>query len=179
MGMDSVEIISCWEESLQIEVPDEDASSIKNPHESIELLVGLVGACSASGPSLILRSFNKVRNILISEFAIDRSRITPKSKLSSLFPRKNRRLCWNAFISSLETGRLSSSIGWPLFGFGGIAIDDIVIELVAKKANLVKSSSEAWHRNQIREVVRCSITLVVGIRNFIDLANYVEDIGID
>lgn len=179
MGLDSVEIILCWEESLDIDIPDERLSQLTTPMESFNYLSELVGSKAVSGPSFIIRAFNSVREILITEFGIERSRIKLTSKLGSLFPKKNRRRCWAKFKRLLETDNLSVTLGWPLFGPSGTTVENVVIELVARKSYLMKKPQEAWHSNQIREIVRCSVTYVVGIKQFSDNAKYIGEIGID
>ncbi len=179
MGLDSVEIALCWEDSLGIDLPDERLSQLTTPQESIVFLSRLVNAKTTKGPSLVLRAFNLIREILINEFGIDRSRIKPNSKFGNLFPKKNRRKHWKKFKHIMEADNLSMTLGWPLFAPAGTTIENVVIELIARKSFLIKPSAEPWHSNQIREIVRCSVTYVVGVKEFSDNAKYIGELGVD
>jgi hypothetical protein len=179
MGMDSVEIVLCWEESLQISIPDELVANVATPRESIELLEKLVGCEQSVGPSIIQQAFYKVRNILINDFKISRNRVKARSQFSQLFPRKNRKESWDKFKKLVGVNNLSITVGWPLFSPSVTTIEDVVVELTARKAFLFKKQNEGWAKNQIREIVRCSVMYVVGVKAFPDSANYVKEIGID
>ncbi|MGY0565839.1 MAG: hypothetical protein ACW7DQ_20410, partial [Paraglaciecola chathamensis] len=129
MGMDSVEVVMCWEESLGIAISDEMVSDIKTPKDSIELLAQLVNATQISSYSLKHRAFNVVRSILINKFGVSRCLIKPNVKISRLFPREKHRKYWKEFQYQLLALGFKVNIGWPLYGFGGSTIEDIVIDI--------------------------------------------------
>jgi len=179
MGLDSVEIIVCWEESLGISISDELASGMMTPNDSINCLMGRVRVRDGKAPCLAQQAFHRIRNILVNEFAVSRGRIRPGSKFSQLFPKKGQRQSWKRFGEALNVERLSATLGWPLFGPGGTTIQDVVIETVARGAIALNDPGGVWTRSQLREIVRSSVTFVTGVKDFSDDDHYVKEIGID
>ncbi len=88
MGMDSVEIVQCWERSLNIAVPDELVVKVTTPAESVELLSTLVKVNGKTGRCLNQAAYNRVRTVLINEFNIPRSQVKINSKLAVFFLKK-------------------------------------------------------------------------------------------
>lgn len=179
MGMDSVEIVQCWEQSLDVAVPDESVIKVTTPAGSVELLSTLVNVNGKTGRCLNQVAFNRVRTVLINEFNIPRSQIKINSRLAALFPKKGQRRSWIKFKRALGVNDLTTVTGFPLFGVGNTRITDIVKELVACRAYLLIDPGYGRALSQLREVVRASVLYVVGVKDFSDYDHYIEDIGID
>ncbi len=179
MGMDSVELVLGWEESLGVRIPDELVSQIRTPAQAIELVSTLASVSGNLGPSLIQRAFSQVRAVLMEHFGISRKAIRPKSRFSALLPKKGQAKHWRNFQELLGEQRFAKIIGWPIFGPSGTTIEDACIQMVALNGKSLLNSDSGWSVNQLREVVRCGVIFQVGVREFNDNDDFVQDLGID
>jgi hypothetical protein len=180
MGLDTVEIVMCWEESLGISVPDRDAEHLVTPAMAVEYLAGLVGAKDdRSFPCLGQRAFHRVRKCLTRINGIQRERISPDVHLRDLLPDKGSRASWKQFAHDLGLGDLVQTLGLPLLGAGSTRIKDIVTQTVARRAQVLVGPHERWSRQQLRAIVRTSVDYVAGKRDFSDEDKFVGDIGLD
>jgi len=180
MGLDAVEMVLCWEDSLEITIPEALLANIETPADSIDMLVKFLDVKISQGPSLVQRAFHRLRHTLITEFAIPRSRIKPTTRFTTLFPKNSRRNNWLRLEKLLQVDRLPVVLGWPLFlPPGGTTIEDVVIDLVAQHASKLKRPGEPWAKSQIREIVRCSVLSVLGLKKFKDSDSYSKDMNMD
>lgn len=180
MGLDAVEMVLCWEDSLEITIAKELLADIETPRDSIDMLVKFLDVKNSQGPSLVQRAFHRLRHILITEFAIPRSRIKPTTRFTTLFPKKSRRNNWERLEKLLQVDRLPVVLGWlPYSPPGGTTIEDVVIDLVAQHASKLKRTGEPWAKSQIREIVRCSVIAVIGVTKFSDDDSYTKDMNMD
>ena len=180
MGLDSVEIVSCWEESLGISISDAIAVTLVTPAMAVNCLATLVSSCDI--PSEVCpeqRAFYRIRQCLINKLSIPRTAVTPDACLRNLLPDRGNRKSWRQFASSLGLGDLVATLGLPLFGAGSTTVKDIVTQLVARRANRLVESHERWTRQQLRAVVHTSVDYVVGVKEFSDDDEFVGNIGID
>ena len=180
MGLDTVEIVMCWEEALGISIPDRDAEHLVTPAKAVEYLAGLVGATdNRSFPCLGQRAFHRVRGCLTRLNGIPRKRISPDARLRDLLPGKGGIASWRQFAHDLGLGDLVQTLGLPLLGAGSTTVKHIVTQTVARRAQVLVGPHERWSRQQVRAVVRTSVDYVVGARDFADEDEFVGDIGID
>lgn len=179
MGLDSVEIIMCLEESLGIAIPDQDAVQLRTPAETIKYLSGCVGAIDTLAfPCLGQRAFHRIRACLIKNNRIARYKISPEMHLRDLLVNRGNRTSWKQFVRDLGLGDLTSILGVPFLGVGSTTIKNIITQTVARRAQLLVSPHERWSCQQLRSIVRASVYDVVGKTDFSDDDEFVADIGI-
>ena len=177
MGLDSIEIVMCWEESLGITIPDHDVSQLTTPAKAVEYLVGATDAWSY--PCLGQRAFHRVRACLLSHNEISRASVSPDVHIRDLLQDKGGRASWKQFARDLGLGDLVQTLGLPMFGAGSTRVKDIITQTVARRAQMLVAPHERWSHQQIRAVVRTSVDYVVGKRDFADGDEFVGNIGID
>ena len=180
MGLDALEILMCWEESLGIAIPNHDASQLTTPAKAVEYLVGVVGATDdRCYPCLGQRAFHRIRACLLNHNKISRTCVSPGVYIRDLIEDGGHRASWRHFARDLSLGDLVQTLGLPLFGAGSTQIKDIITQTVARRAQMLVAPHERWSRQQIRAVVRTSVDYIVGKRDFADGDEFVGDIGID
>ena len=177
MGLDSVEIVMCWEDSLGFGIPDKDASHLHTVRDAIDYLARRVNAKqNVMGACLSLRAFHKVRRCLMEHFAIRRQQVTLHTHLRDILPDHGKRHAWKQFCTNLNVGSISPTLGIPLFGSGSTTIKDLVVQLVARHAHEFLSPPEQWTRHQVKQVVYASVEFIVGQTQFSEDQNFVKDI---
>jgi hypothetical protein len=180
MGLDSVEIVLCWEESLGIKIPDCDATQLFTPAQAVDYLANVLGATNdISYPCLGQRAFHRIRACLLNHNKISRSCISPTTQIRHLLGDGGHRASWQQFARCLGLGDLVKTLGLPLFGAGSTRVKDIITQTVARRAQMLVAPHERWNRQQLRAVVRTSVDWVVGLRDFADEDEFVGDLGID
>ena len=178
MGLDSVEIVMLWEESLGVSITNEEAVTLLTPRMAIDLLATkLHSEISISGGCLTLRAFNRLRRAISCAAGVARSEIRPTARLRELVPRRGRRSTWKAVRSaSLVTSLPSLTLGLYL---APATVGDLAHWVVAHAAHALKAPHEQWTRSEIRIVVRTVVTEICGARDFSDDDQFIRDIGID
>jgi hypothetical protein len=180
MGLDTVEIVMCWEESLGVSVSDGDAVTLVTPAKAVDHLARLTGASDEDiGVCLGQRAFHRIRQCLSENLSVSRSSVTPDLRLRDLLPNRGAHRSWCRFATDLGFGDLVATLGLPLFGAGSTSIKDIVTQLVARRSSRLVQPSERWTRQQLRAVVRTSVDYVAGVKEFSDDDEFVGDMGID
>ena len=177
MGLDSVEIVMFWEESLGVAITDEEAAVITTPREATDLIAAKLGAVDhPRSTCLTLRAFNRIRNAISSGAGVLRRDIRPEARLRELVPRRNRRSNWSAVQQSAGFPNLPG-LGWGAgLLFSPITVADLA--RVGHYARTLKQPDAPWTRSQIREVVRIGVTEICGARDFSDDDGFIEDIGV-
>ncbi len=179
MGLDSVEIVMGWEGSFGVQIPDELVSQVRTPAEAIALVSTLVPITGKLGHSLIQRAFALVRAVLMEHYSVPREAIRSNTRFSALLPKKGQAKHWRNFQELLGEQRFAKTIGWPIFGPSATTIEDVCIQMVALNGKSLANSKSGWYMNQLREVIRCGVVFQVGVREFKDDDDFVDNIGID
>jgi hypothetical protein len=179
MGLDSVEIVILWEQSLGVSISNEDAATLFTPRMAIDFLATKLGARQhARGACLTLRAFSRLRRAISSAAGVPRNHIRPLARLRDLVPRVNRNSIW--LKVQQESGVLSlPKLNWvPWLKLVPLTVGDLAYWVVAHTAHALKGPEEFWTRSEIRTVVRTVVTDVCGARDFSDDDHFVRDIGI-
>ena len=89
MGLDSVEIVMAWEDSLGVAIPDQEAALLRTPRQAIDLLCRKlrVDAGGPPGGCLSRHAFYRLRRPFPAVLGCPRAAITPRTRLSELAPR--------------------------------------------------------------------------------------------
>ena len=126
MGLDSVEIVLSWEDSLGMSIPGEDTETLLTPRQAIDYLSMRLGAQSISSkPCLSQRAFYIIRRTLVKQFSVCRSEVRPESYLRNLLPDNGRRKVWKLFIDKLGFGKISGILGSSIFGAVSTTVNDL------------------------------------------------------
>ncbi len=93
MGLDIVELILKTEEAFDLEIPEEDASTLETPRKLADYLEGHL-LLVAGGPCLTQRAFYRLRSALVSTMGSGRRELSPSSSLDHVLPIDTRRESW-------------------------------------------------------------------------------------
>jgi len=178
MGLDAVELVIAVEETFGIAIPDAVAVEMITPALLIKHVQDVVGASTDSRPCISQRAFYQVRADLMKTTGLQRAAITPNTSISTLFPRRSRKVDWEAFraqsflrsLPDLRFGR-----GWL---FAPSSVRDLVSSAVAQQADCL-TTSRSWSLGEVREVIRHIISEQLGIKHFVDTDEFVRDLGVD
>ncbi len=174
MGLDSVQIVMAWEESLGISIADAEAMTLRTPRQTIDLLTTKLAAQDRpSRACLTLRAFHRLRHSLITIAGVSRDSVRPAARLRDLVS-TGRRRTWEAIRSTCGISSL------PDLGWGSPrTVGDLTRWAVIHAAKDLKRPGEPWTRSEIRSVVRAVVTDITGVADFADDHDYVHDIGLD
>ena len=100
------------EEAFDISIADDEAEKVRTPKALIELVQSKVATVELS-ICLTHRAFNWLRRYLIEHWALPRPRITPKTQLTALIPRAQRKLFLQQLSTSLGAGDLPPGLVRP------------------------------------------------------------------
>lgn len=180
MGMDTVELVMLWEDSLGVELRDVDAASMRTPNDVVGYFAGKLGATdSNAGICLGMRAFYRIRAALVTETGATRSAIRPSSRVRDVVPKVGRREGWQKVRTSASLRLLPGY--WGIFGLfsGSTTFACLAASLVAAGASTLKYQAEQWTRAEVRQAVRAGVTEMTGLREFSDDASFIEDLGLD
>jgi hypothetical protein len=113
MGLDGVEMVMAVEEAFEIHIEDHEAEKIFTPRQLIDLVMAKVANVETE-TCLTHRAFNLLRSFLVSKLGLNRSEITPRTKLTALFPTERRREFLQKFQMQLGGGSAPRLVapGW-------------------------------------------------------------------
>jgi hypothetical protein len=183
MGLELVEYVTAIEEAFEIAIPDADARSLETPNKLIDYLCARLGD-SGAGPSLIQTAFYRLRNAIMEELSVPRSRVKPTTRLSEVTNRSESEV-WNAVARRLEVRRKvlthSPVVGWlaKLVHAPGRSVGDIARQLAMLKPVVLKPKNASWTRAQITEVATRLLEHQIGLsinRSHLD-ATFIQDLG--
>lgn len=173
MGLDAVEILMGWEEAFGITITDAEATVLRTPRQSIDLIALKLDA--QDGPQracLTHRAFYHLRRSIMSVASIRRDRFRPDARLRDLVTTERRRT-WAAIRSDCGISSLPGLGCFTPRTFGDLT-RWVAVYAVAE----LKEPGEPWTRQEIRSVVRAVVTEVTGAENFEDDDDFIRDIGI-
>lgn len=174
MGLDSVEIVTGWEEAFGISIADAEAEKLRTPWEAIELIASKLGAGDVPRSGcLTLRAFHRLRRSMMGAAGVQRAAVRPESRLKDLMG-DDRRIRWE-MVRSDSGISLLPKLGW----FSPRTVGDLCVWVVANVAKDLKRPEEPWTRKEVREVVRAVVVEQTGVKDFGDDADFIRDIGID
>ncbi len=174
MSLDSVEIVVGWEKSFGISIADAEATALRTPRQSIDLIAAkLLTQDEPRRGCLTLRAFHRLRCSIVSAAFISRAKIRPDARLRDLIGTERRRT-WETVRTTCGIPSLPG-LGW----FTPSTVGDLARWTVVHAAKELKRPGEPWTRWEIRSVVREVITDVTGVEDFEDDHDFVHDIGID
>ena len=156
MGLELVEYVIAIEEAFDIAIPDADARHLETPNKLIDYLCARLGE-SQDGSPLIQTAFYRLRNAIIEELGLPRSRVQPTTKLSELTDRSESEV-WAAVARRLDVKRKvlthSPVVGWlaKLVRARGRSVGDVARYLAMLKPLALKPKNSTWTRAQITEV---------------------------
>jgi hypothetical protein len=177
MGLDSVELVLAWEETFGIAITDAEAERMFTTRNVIDIIFEKVRtAIPEDSGCLSMRAFCRLRKAF-EALGVRRRDIHPDAKLKELLPGNNRRdalstICRHASLRPLK--RLPFGLQ---FTFG--TIRDLVLDAVVHQHACLRRAGHGWSRTQAREVVRGVIRDQLGLRDFLDDAQFVKDLKID
>lgn len=101
MGLDSVELILEVEDRFDVRIPDDMYVEIRTVGDLFDYLNGIKhfandGRCASIG------AFLETRRTIATLFAVPAMHIRPRTSLSSVIPRANRRHEWRRFAEALN-----------------------------------------------------------------------------
>jgi len=173
MGLDLVEIVMGWEESLGISIADTEAMTLRTPRQSIDLIATKLGAQDGShGACLTLRAFHRLRHSIAKAAGVPRASVRPEARLRELVSTRRRRT-WEAVRSASGISSLPG-LGW----LTPRTVGDLTRWAVTHAAKELKRPGEPWTRSEIRTVVRAVVTDVTGIEDFEDNDDFIQEIGV-
>jgi acyl carrier protein len=174
MGRDAVEIVIGWEESFGISISDAEATVLRTPRQSVELIASRLSAQDQSPrPCLTLRAFYRLRRSIASATGISRHRIRPNTRVGDVTS-IGRGRTWPAVRAHCGISTLPGP-GW----LSPWTVGDLARWAVIHAAKELKPLHELWTRSEIRTVVRAVISDVTGVKHFEDDDDFIRDIGID
>lgn len=178
MGLDAVELILRWEEAFDVQISEDEAFTLYTPKMAIDLISQKVAASETDvGICPTIRAYHCIRQAFQTVVGLQRQQILLDSKLRDLLPKIQRQDTWKKVCSYIGMPKS------PSFGFGiGIiftpTIRDLVDWSVAHYPANFLSANERWSYSQVRSVIRATIRDVIGVINFIDDDDFIQDIGI-
>jgi acyl carrier protein len=107
MGLDGVELVLDWEERFEMAIADEDAANLLTPRQAIDYIFAALPK-SLAATCLTQRAFYRARNALLGLSTLERSEISPRSRLEHLIPRQGRRSAWKTLAERSGLSR------WPM-----------------------------------------------------------------
>jgi hypothetical protein len=177
MGLEAVEMVMGWEQSLGVELTDGDVESLRTPHQSMHLIALKLSAQDEPPQAcLTLRAFYRLRYAITTATGLSRKQVRPSAKLRDLV-RTERRRTWD----TIRTVSGISSLPSSLAGLGWCSprtVGDLTRWTVAYAAKDLKYPGERWTYAEIRSVVRAVITDVTGVEDFGDDDDFVRDLGV-
>jgi hypothetical protein len=180
MGLDSIEIVMLWEESLGVEIAAAEGSKLLTPRMAIDLLAVKLGADpDLRGGCLTLRAFNRIRRAMASAAGAPRHEIRPDARFRDLLPRRERDATWKAVRKASGISSLPSLSWGVVVSFAPVTVGELAHWVVAHAARSLKSPNEPWTHSEIRTVVRRGVTEICGARDFSDDDQFVRDIGVN
>jgi hypothetical protein len=125
MGLDSVELLVEVEKTFGIEIPDLEAEKIVTVGDFYEAVWGKIKEKESDKcNSAIL--FYQLRTLLQKKYNIDRDKITPKTLLEDIIPKRKRRNEWKNIQKEIDLIfprlKLNKTISKILISFGVIGI---------------------------------------------------------
>jgi acyl carrier protein len=177
MGLDSVELILAWEEAFDVSISDAEAGALYTPRQAVELIFNKVkSAAPEDSGCLAMRAFLQLRRAFRA-VGIQRRDVRPDSKLSTLFPGRQRR----DILNSVRERAGLPPLGRLPFGlqFTSGHVRDMVLDSVIENHGKLRLPGCGWSRLQVREVVRAIMYAQLALRRFSDTSEFVGDLGID
>lgn len=183
MGLELVEYVVAIEEAFEIAIPNADARHLDTPNKLIDYLCERLGE-SPDGPPLIQTAFYHLRNAIVEELRVSRSRVTPHSTLAELTDRSEREV-WKAVATRLDVSPKAlshASVLGFLAKFGRApdrSIGDVAKQIAMVKPAALKTRGKTWTRAQIREVVTRLLEYEIGLSiagSQLD-ATFIQDLG--
>jgi hypothetical protein len=173
MGLEAVEIVMGWEQSLGVSFANEEIESLQTPHQSINLIASKLSAQDEPRQvCLTLRAFYRLRHSITTATSLSRNQVRPSARLRELVSTERHRT-WET-VRSVSGIPSLPGLGW----FSPRTVGDLTRWTVAHAAKDLKHPGEPWIRSEIRIVVRAVITEVTGVKYFEDGDDFVRDIGI-
>jgi acyl carrier protein len=181
MGLDSVEIVMCWEQSFGVKISEEEAARLVTPRMAIDLVVAKLDVdLQALGRCLTARAFYRLRRALIDGAGVSKREVRPSSRICDLLPSWGRETRWKAVQKEFGRPLLPGPTWWGRGScFTPITVGDFANWIASYGASEFKFPETRWTRSEIRTVIRAAVTEVCGVRDFSDDARFIEDIGID
>ena len=174
MGLDSVEILMCWEETFGIRIEDSEAAELRTPRQAIDLISKKLNAIDISCFCPTLRAFHVFRSGVRQATSQFNRRIGLRDHLRDLHKDQSKREFWNAFRKAVEIPDYRP----PGIIFAHATVQDAIEKLIAHHLKHLLKPSEKWTRSLVRFGVRYGVIEVVGAREFSDDDRFVEDIGV-
>lgn len=174
MGLDSVEIVMCWEETFEIFISDDEAAGLRTPRQAIELISSKLGVIDAPSFCPTLRAFHLFQATVRKTTSNANQRIKLTDTLRSLQGDFDKAVFWESFqiISGIKKFRP------PFFLFRRANVRDVVKALVARHLSKLSNPRGVWTRPLVRFGVRSGITEIMGTKSFSDDDRFIEDIGV-
>ena len=122
--MEGVELVMKLEDSFQIQLSDEEASSVRTMADVLELVWKKIKVPRDTQGCLSAHCFYKLRQALIDATGIDRRAVQPSSPMESILPRRHR-------TKILKTLAKSSGLVMPTLQRPGWMTLSIVIVTLA------------------------------------------------
>mgnify|MGYP003672799359 CR=1 FL=1 len=175
MGLDSVEIVMCWEDTFGITLDDSEVANLQTPNQAIDLISSKLGAIDARSFCPTLRAFRVFRSCVRGLINDSSRRIRLSDPLRSLQGKRRKKDFWREFEVASEIMGFRP----PQLLFRQATVRDTVELLVARHLKQLFKPTEVWTKSLVRFGVRYGVMNVVGTRIFSDDDRFIEDIGID
>ena len=180
MGLDSVEIVMAWEDSLGVTITDQEAALLRTPCQAVDLICRKLGidVYGPAGRCVSQSAFYRLRRAFTTVFGCPRAAITPRARLSEVVPQWSTREMRSALASQPGVPALPGLPFGSAFLSGYRTFADLTRFLVAKHAKALQGPGGGWTRAQVWEVVRAIVSEQLGVREFSDDADFVHDLGL-
>lgn len=180
MGMDSVQIVLTWEQSLHVTITDAEAGALSTPRMAIDLLCRKLDVdVDCAGTCLSQRVYYHFRRGLVTTGNAERGSVRRSTKLRNLIPSQEKSHRWATLRAASHLPELPDLTWCGALVWRSSDVEDVVRWTLANAAWTVKPPGGTWTRQEIRCVVREGIAEVTGIRDFEDDYDFVRDLGVD
>ena len=170
MGLDTVEILMCWEETFQINIPDGDAAVMETPRQAISYLCSRLDAADAASACPTLQKFNRLRHSICQVTGASRREVRPSVDVRCFYQYVPQREFWQRMMPGFGPAPIQAP-GW----FSSTTtVGDIVDQLLMCPL----SQGERWTKPRVRAAVRAAVRQYVG-RRFHDDEHFIRDLGLD
>ena len=179
MGLDSIEIVMCVEETFGFDITDAESENLLTPRDLANIIMTKVPTIPQEQCEK-QKIFFRLRRAFRSEIPNLRSDFKLDTKIKDIVTKEQWPIVWKKVRSKVGEEFWPNEVKLPgFFTHGPHTIRDLLLEIAWKLPTPLNSSAEAWTFEMVTLEVRRVLEQVLGETNFKLDAKFVEDLGMD
>jgi hypothetical protein len=178
MGLDGVELVMAFEEAFGVAIPDEVASEMITPRQTIDYVASRLGAAPA-GRCLTQQVFYRLRRGLRPECPAGLD-LRPATGVREIAGRRGWPALWARVREAAGAPDWPERIPWKgWLAEGPETLRELTVHVAMHLPTPDTALGESWTRERVELTVRRSVWETVLVKGFALDDQYVRDMGID